>query len=370
MKDSEFTPQCEISSVPLWQGLEEVAARPILVDGLLQRGVVTFVVGKGASAKSLFAMTIGLMVSAGGAWAHWEARNPGTVLIMNAEDDLQEQRRRLWAAAEANPCLRDYKPLETISASSNVLFELGEGGGPSTSAAWAALLQIVAQKEPDLIIIDPLVEHHVLNENDNGHMAFVVAHLRRLARHANCSVLVVHHGRKGATGGDQDGARGASALVNAARSAITMEPMTEEQAKGRLAPDQLEMRHRFIGVADAKMNYAERLGERFLLLDPKQHPNGDFYPALTKPRDNVLPDDAAIVSWLDGKDFSAATRGQKAGRADAEIAEYYHVSPSRAKDWLRAARRNGLIHNCDLTDRKGHEKTVVRAGPAQGQLGE
>jgi len=55
-----------------------------------------------------------------------------------------------------------------------------------------------------------------------------------IAEKANCSVVIVHHTRKpGADSkqaGDMHQARGASALVNAARVAFTLTTMTEEEA--------------------------------------------------------------------------------------------------------------------------------------------
>jgi RecA-family ATPase len=359
-------PEVKLEIVDLWQGLDDVPTRPVIVEGLLQRGVVTFVVGKGASAKSLFAQSIGLMVASGKPWTHWEPRAPGSVMIVNAEDDLDEQRRRLSATRDSFDA-RPIKPLQAVDLSQNVLFALSPEQRPEKTAAFMALERAIRDHRPDVVIIDPLVEHHALNENDNGHMALVVGALRRLARECECALLIVHHGRKGASGGDQDGARGASALVNAARAAITMEPMTDEQAN-MLSEKERENQRAYICVADAKMNYALRLGQRFLRLQGYEHANGESYPALVAPKENLLPDDDEIVRFLAGKNFSASTRGPKVGRADAEVALHWQVSPIKAKQRLEDMERRNLIHKAVIKDGKGNEKHVIAVGGTQGNL--
>lgn len=364
LKNAEKDVHLEV--VDLWEGLDDVPPRPVIVEGLLQRGVVTFVVGKGASAKSLFAQNIGLMVAAGVPWTHWEPRQAGGVLIVNAEDDLDEQRRRLAAARDAFNAL-PVQPLQTVETTDNVLFSLTPELRPQVTPAFHALSKLIQQLAPDVVVIDPLVEHHALNENDNGHMALVVSSLRRLARQANCALMVVHHGRKGAAGGDQDGARGASALVNAARAAITMEPMTDEQAKG-LSEKERENQRMYISVADAKMNYAERLGHRFLKLEGQQHINGESYPALIMPLQNLLPDDDEIIRFVSGRDFSASSRGTKEGRADAEVAARWEVATPKARERIEDLVRRDKLHRAQVKDAKGNEKWVIRAGPAQGTL--
>ena len=60
-----------------------------------------------------------------------------------------------------------------------------------------------------VVIPDPFVSAHLVNENNNGSIQAVVAMLRKLARDTNSSIQLVHHIRK--TNGDDatiDGVRG------------------------------------------------------------------------------------------------------------------------------------------------------------------
>lgn len=54
----------------------------------------------------------------------------------------------------------------------------------------------VAAVEPDLLILDPLVRLHRLDENHAGEISGLLAYLRKLQRAHHTAVLLVHHSRK------------------------------------------------------------------------------------------------------------------------------------------------------------------------------
>ena len=84
----------------------------------------------------------------------------------------------------------------------------------------AAMIRVIKQNKIGVVILDPFVSAHLVNENNNGSVQAVVAMLRKLARDTNSSVQLVHHIRK--TNGDDatiDSVRGAGSLIGAARAA-------------------------------------------------------------------------------------------------------------------------------------------------------
>ena len=113
----------------------------------------------------------------------------------------------------------------------------------------------VAEFCPDVLMLDPFVELHVAEENDNTAVRAVMARLRSMAIKHNMAVVILHHARKG-TGeaGDMDSLRGASSIVGAARVVLTVNTMTTQEAESfGLAP---ERRRNYFRLDGAKNNYA------------------------------------------------------------------------------------------------------------------
>ena len=63
------------------------------------------------------------------------------------------------------------------------------------------LLETTKRLRPRLLILDPLVRLHGIDENHAGEVAELLAYFRSLQRQLDLSVLLVHHTRKNAAGG-------------------------------------------------------------------------------------------------------------------------------------------------------------------------
>jgi AAA domain len=61
-----------------------------------------------------------------------------------------------------------------------------------------SLDETVAQLKPRLLVLDPFVRLHRVDENASGEVAPLLAYLRELQRRHAVAVLVVHHAKKGA----------------------------------------------------------------------------------------------------------------------------------------------------------------------------
>ena len=62
------------------------------------------------------------------------------------------------------------------------------------------LAETVASLQPRLLILDPFVRLHRIDENASGEVAPLLAYLRELQRRHGVAVLVVHHAKKGGGG--------------------------------------------------------------------------------------------------------------------------------------------------------------------------
>jgi hypothetical protein len=59
------------------------------------------------------------------------------------------------------------------------------------------LIQTIEALQPRLLILDPFVRLHRIDENASGEVAPLLAYLRELQRRYALSVIVVHHAKKG-----------------------------------------------------------------------------------------------------------------------------------------------------------------------------
>jgi hypothetical protein len=67
------------------------------------------------------------------------------------------------------------------------------------------LLETARQLRPRLLLLDPLVRLHGIDENHAGEVAELLAYFRSLQRELDLSVILVHHTRKNAAGGTAAG---------------------------------------------------------------------------------------------------------------------------------------------------------------------
>ena len=112
----------------------------------------------------------------------------GRVLLFAAEDALHIVRRRLEGiAAAAGVVLADLD----IQVITSPVLRL------DLDADRRNLAETVARLQPRLLILDPFVRLHRIDENASGEVAPLLAYLRELQRRHGMAVLVVHHAKKG-----------------------------------------------------------------------------------------------------------------------------------------------------------------------------
>ncbi len=256
-------PFCAISFLDAVE-FEEAAipVRPWIVPGAVLRGVTHILAAPGGTGKSLFTLQVAMMLGSGEAWGRWKPKQKCKVLIVNAEDDIDEQRRRISAARVVMDA--DMKSLrgQIIVADnpSSILVSSSGGGVGKTPVATPLVEQLQALIKHhgiDVVIVDPFAETFDGDENSNGDTKWAMKIWRDdIARACNCAVYLVHHTTKNAgdRAGSADVIRGASAVVNSARMAATLVVMTKDEAELLGVPE--EKRFRYVRYDDAKANQA------------------------------------------------------------------------------------------------------------------
>jgi len=161
-----------------------------LVTGLWAEEAVGIIGGEPKSCKSFLALDLAVAVAAGTpCLRRFTVLRPGRVLLYAAEDALHIVRRRLdGICAAAGLAIADLD-VQVITAPT-LRLDLG--------ADRASLDETIARLKPRLLILDPFVRLHRIDENASGEVAPLLAFLRELQRRHGLAVIVVHHARKGA----------------------------------------------------------------------------------------------------------------------------------------------------------------------------
>jgi len=161
-----------------------------LVTDLWSEEAVGIIGGEPKCCKSFLALDLAVAVAAGTpCLRHFPVARPGRVLLYPAEDALHIVRRRLNGICTAAGLDLAELDVQVITAASLRL---------DLEADRASLDETVARLKPRLLVLDPFVRLHRIDENISGEVAPLLAFLRELQRRHAIAVVVVHHAKKGA----------------------------------------------------------------------------------------------------------------------------------------------------------------------------
>lgn len=175
---------------PAWRLAERTDEQRWLIDGLWAEQAVGIVGGEPKCCKSFLALDIAVAVAAAvPCLRRFAVPLPGRVLLFAAEDALHVVRRRLDGICKAAGVALAELDIQVITAPTLRL---------DLDADRQSLANTVASLQPRLLILDPFVRLHRIDENASGEVAPLLAFLRELQRRHGVAVLLVHHARKGA----------------------------------------------------------------------------------------------------------------------------------------------------------------------------
>lgn len=339
-----------------WQE-EDIPPRPWIARGYIMRRAVTILSGPGGGGKSSLTVAWTAALATHGIVGRFEAADMGSTyrqMVYNVEDDREEQRRRYSAALRSfglEP--RAIRGLITRCGPTDIgtlIHHDPLSGKFFFTDAWEALDQRIGELKPDVVWLDPLVELHDGEENNNTVLRHVVAHLRTLAVKHDCGIVLIHHARKGATAGDAEGVRGAGAIVGASRITVTVTPMTKEEAEElHIAAD---LRDLYFRVDGAKANYSRKGLANWHTFQEYELANGDLV--------------AAAVAWTpNSPEKAAGAPPERLALIEAALARGTATgpySPRLALDQPRSAAALFAQHGIEAAKAQREMLTKLLAG--------
>lgn len=177
-----------------------------LVEPLWGESSVGVIGGAPKCAKTWLGLDLALSVATGTAClGRYAVPRPGPVLVYLAEDALTVVRQRVEGMARQRGLELAGVDLHVITVPALRL---------DREPHRQRLLETVRRLRPRLLLLDPLVRLHGIDENSATEVAELLAYFRLLQRQLDLSVILVHHTRKNAASGVAagQGLRGSSDL--------------------------------------------------------------------------------------------------------------------------------------------------------------
>jgi len=248
--------------------------RKFMMEGYLKEGCMTVIAGEPGVSKTQFLAQMACSFVSGHEFFGKKVNVTGNALICTAEEDRDEMELRIRASLKNRSINTGYH-IDVIAVDTNLKLVKFKRDSDEKTKQFSELEDLIKENNYKFIGLDPLIslQAGAFDENNNPQMdAFCKSYLIPLAqKHAAC-LAVNHHTNKISMiteGGIIDNnalhaARGASALVGAARIVIALSPMSrqlweKEFKKSSLVKEDEIKLH--VAIVDAKNNYSP-LGAR------------------------------------------------------------------------------------------------------------
>jgi hypothetical protein len=347
-------------------------AREFAWDKFAPVGKVTVLAGPGGVSKSMLMLHLLAYGAMGQSWGGFKVQGPLRGIYVSYEDDKQELHKRVHGLAEAikaqdgglGDALYDVKGL----LQKNLLLYAADDealrwllmtkpdmrGAPERTARVEWLVGFVRHARMKVLVLDPVVYTHTLEENNSQEMSSYMQMLNYIAKAADCAVVVLHHMAKTAQWATleeihQGSIRGASAFADNSRSVGVMVGLPpKDAARYGMAPEQAR---EYAVFKHAKHNYSASMGvclfeRKGPLLIPREdlvplsHAEANAAAEEQKHRQKSVTLEAkayVILSWLEEQHGEPATGGMLRNSTGIRYTLFKEaLKYAEESDWVKA----------------------------------
>ncbi len=381
----------------LWSADERLPdARDWLLGNTFCRGYLSSLVAEGGTGKTALRLAQAMALATGRHDITGDKICQQTrVLYISLEDDADEMRRRMRAALMRHGVsfddLRDQLYFATpfteweprLPVSSYTLAYASRFGEIKVGEFLTKLSAALHLYRFGLVVIDPFVKLHALNENSNPEIDYVCRVLTNLATQYHCAIDVPHHTSKLLSDTRSNRNRGASSFRDAVRLLYTLTSMTADEAAEmniddrerlslvRLDPGKLNITvpaaeaiwYKLVGINIGNGNEKHRNGDNVQTVERWVAP--DIWKNLTNELVGQILDEFAN-GLSDGRKYASGNAGteRQAWRIIQKFAPA--LTDKQAKIVLKKWEETGMVENISYTDpvnRKEQKGLVVRRWP-------
>ena len=378
LQDGKPDPRLITATRYSWQSPASIDPRPWIYGRVLMRGIVSATISPGGVGKTSLLIAEALAMASGRPLLNEIVHGgPQRVWLLNLEEPEDELARRIQAAAL-------HHAMHVDDLGDRLFLNAGPDNALMTASTtmpgyvhedvFLNLEREIHKRGIDVLVIDPFVSSHALDENDNVQIDRVVKRWSRLAQATKCAVHIIHHTRKSDQTVASESARGAKALVDAARMVRVLNVANAEEISALgLQPDV-----RAFNARRDKQNLAAGHEERsWYILKSISLGNGP--PAddvgvvaavegpANAPNQLTVETIGAIQEALDGKDRGYDQRASD--WAGIDMAPILKLNPEDNAQRLRIRHTLGLlVQQAFLVradahhPRAGRKRPVVRVG--------
>ncbi|MFQ5559985.1 MAG: AAA family ATPase [Nitrospinota bacterium] len=174
-----------LSSISLLQQ----SAEPVwLINKLWSHLGVGIIAGAPKSCKSWLALDMAISVASGTPCMKiFPIASAGRVLLYMAEDSLSTLHQRLYSLSCCKSLNFKNLNIGILNPDSLRLDHLEDQ---------QCLANTIEKEKPVLIILDPFIRMHGIDENSSGEVSKILGYLRNLQRQYKTAICIVHHARK------------------------------------------------------------------------------------------------------------------------------------------------------------------------------
>jgi hypothetical protein len=257
----------------------KIPQREWLYGGHYMRSIASATIGPGGSGKSSLDLVESIAMATARNLLGEQPTERLRVWYHNGEDPLAELERRIAAVCvyyKIDPRELDGYFFCTSGLDMPIKIAGGNGEVKLNHATAGAIIDGIRTREIDVLILDPLITLHSLAEAENHKMDPVLREFARIANDTNCAIELAHHTRKKVSGQEDyttADARGATAIIDAVRSARTLNGLNDGDAKRLGIDDDLE-RLSYFRVDKGKANMTRRSAASYYRLVGQELPNG------------------------------------------------------------------------------------------------
>jgi len=228
----------EIHSIEALISDQTSAPSQLISRGLLPTQSILLLSGAPKTGKSILALNFGLCLASGQDWFQFKIRKKIKVLIIQSEVvywALKDRLQKMKLGCES-PI-----PKDSFFVSDPFQCDI------LTDEGYSTITNSISGTQPNVVLFDPLLSFHSVDENDNSGMAKVMAKFRELT-FLGISIVLIHHSRKMSDDSTIFNPRGASAISGAVDSLMELSKDKESVITAKFdlrydeAPDEIKFK--------------------------------------------------------------------------------------------------------------------------------